>query len=73
MDCEKHIFLEQTLCLGSQVIYITAKDRDSGDFGTAGLFYQLTGTGLHLISARLPVSINIYITISGHEYGRLNR
>ena len=59
--------LEHAVYLGSQVIYITAKDRDSGDFGTAGLFYQLTGTERHVIPARLPVYI--YITITGHENG----
>ena len=27
---------------------ISAKDRDSGDFGTAGLVYELTGSGAEL-------------------------
>ena len=33
------------LFAGTPVLTITAKDRDSGDFGTAGIVYELTGSG----------------------------
>ena len=36
--------------VGSPVISVTAKDQDSGEFGTAGLRYQLAGNGAELFS-----------------------
>ena len=33
------------------MLTITARDRDSGDFGTAGLVYELAGSGAELFSA----------------------
>ncbi len=46
---------------GTEVITITARDRDSGDFGTEGIRYTLTGNGAHLfdvdpISGRITVA-----------------
>lgn len=35
---------------GTEVITINAKDRDSGDFGTQGIRYQLSGTGAELFN-----------------------
>ena len=36
--------------VGSPVLSVTAKDQDSGEFGTAGLRYQLAGNGAELFS-----------------------
>ena len=35
---------------GSPVLQISAKDRDSGDFGVDGIVYELTGSGSEMFS-----------------------
>jgi Cadherin domain len=44
------ILLGNFLCLGTPILTLTARDRDSGDFGTAGLRYELTGATASLFS-----------------------
>lgn len=46
---------------GTEVLTISAKDRDSGDFGTAGLVYELTGSGAELFRCVMIVMIMIML------------
>ena len=38
---KKALLTNETLFSGTPVLTITAKDRDSGDFGTEGIVYQV--------------------------------
>ena len=38
---KKALLTNETIFAGTPVLTITAKDRDSGDFGTEGIVYQV--------------------------------
>ena len=55
-----HLLWQQSMSLyslynrcspGTEVVTIAANDRDTGDFGTAGIVYELAGSGADLFSA----------------------
>ena len=52
---KKTLLTNETIFAGTPVLTITAKDRDSGDFGTQGIRYKLMGTGSDLFNVD-PIS-----------------
>ena len=52
---------------GTEVIQITANDRDSGDFGSQGIRYRLAGNGADLFSVD-PISGQISVAFCGQPF-----
>ena len=64
---KKALLTNESIFAGTPVLTITAKDRDSGDFGTEGIVYQVTMSDDDSFTLAIVVTLALVVTINAFQ------